>query len=54
MFRPASPSDLPAIAHIYEEILADEDARPASFTNWQRGKYPTVDTARAALEAGTL
>ena len=23
-------------------------------TNWQRGKYPTLDTARQVLEAGTL
>ena len=54
MIRPAQPKDLPAIAAIYEAILAQEDARPVSFTNWQRGKYPTEDTARAALEAGTL
>lgn len=46
MIRPANPQDLPAIAAIYEAILAEEDARPVSFTNWQRGKYPTVDTAR--------
>ena len=54
MIRLANPSDLDAIAEIYEEILAAEDARPASYTNWQRGKYPTRDTAEAALEAGTL
>ena len=54
MFRPGKPSDLDVIAEIYEEILAAEDARPVSYTNWQRGKYPTRDTARAALEAGTL
>ena len=54
MIRLANPSDLDAIAEIYEEILAAEDARPVSYTNWQRGKYPTVEHARAALEAGTL
>ena len=54
MIRPGTASDLDAIAEIYEEILAAEDARPVSYTNWQRGKYPTRDTARAALEAGTL
>ena len=54
MIRLANPSDLDAIAEIYEEILAAEDARPVSYTNWQRGKYPTRDTAEAALEAGTL
>ena len=54
MIRPALPQDLPAIAASYDAILDQEDARPVSFTNWQRGKYPTLDTARAALEAGTL
>ena len=51
MIRLANPSDLDAIAEIYEEILAAEDARPVSYTNWQRGKYPTRNTAEAALEA---
>ena len=54
MIRLANPSDLDAIAEIYEEILDAEDARPVSYTNWQRGKYPTRDTAKATLEAGTL
>lgn len=54
MIRPACSADLPAIAQIYEEILDQEDQRPVSYTNWQRGKYPTLDTAKAALEAGTL
>jgi len=30
MIRPANPQDLPAIAAIYEAILAEEDARPVS------------------------
>lgn len=54
MIRPACEADLSAIAAIYEEILTEEDARPASYTNWQRGKYPTEHHARLALEAGTL
>jgi len=54
MIRPAREVDLPAIGLIYEEILTEEETRPASFTNWQRGKYPTVGHARKALEAGTL
>ena len=33
MIRPSVAADLPAIADIYEEILAAEDARPASYTN---------------------
>ena len=54
MIRLATEQDLPLVGGIYEEILAEEEKRPASFTNWQRGKYPTVEHARAALEAGTL
>lgn len=54
MIRLATPADLPAVAAIYEEILAEEDKRPASYTNWQWGKYPTLDTARKILEEGTL
>ena len=54
MIRPGTSEDLTAIAAIYEEILDEEDKRPTSFTNWQRGKYPTIQTARKALEEGTL
>ena len=54
MIRPATAADLSDIARIYEEILDEEDRRPVSYTNWQRGKYPTEDTARQALEQGTL
>lgn len=54
MIRPAAHADLPAVAQIYEAILAQEDTRPHSYTNWQRGKYPTLDTARQALETDTL
>lgn len=54
MIRPAVSDDLAAVAKIYEEILDEEDNRPASYTNWQRGKYPTIDTARGALERGEL
>lgn len=54
MIRPAVQADLEAIARIYDEILTEEEARPASYTNWQRDKYPTIRHARQALEAGTL
>ena len=54
MIRLASPADLPAIAAaIYDAIPDREEAGPV-YTNWQLGKYPTADTARQALEAGTL
>lgn len=53
MIRLATTADLPAISAIYEAIHDREEAGPV-YTNWQRGKYPTTDTARQALEAGTL
>ena len=53
MIRKAVRTDLPAISAIYDAILDREEAGPV-YTNWQRGKYPTEDTARGPLEAGTL
>ena len=54
MIRLAKESDLPAVAAIYEAILDQEDASGISYTGWQRGAYPTADTARSIFEAGTL
>ena len=51
--RLAVQRDLPAIAAIYDAIL-DQEKRGPVYTNWQRGKYPTPDTAQQALEAGGL
>ena len=51
--RPATAADLDGITAIYDAILDQEEAGPV-YTNWQRGKYPTTDTARQALNAGTL
>ena len=54
MIRLASSGDLDAVAAIYEEILAAEDLRATSYTNWQRGKYPTRRHAQAALDTRSL
>ena len=54
MIRKAVAADLPQAAEIYDAILDREEAAGPVYTNWQRGKYPTIDTAREALEAGTL
>ena len=51
--RPAVAADLDGITAIYDAIPGREEAGPV-YTNWQRGKYPTADTARQALEARTL
>jgi GNAT superfamily N-acetyltransferase len=53
MIRPATAGDLPAIEAIYNAIFDVEEVGPV-YTNWQRGKYPTIDTARQVLEQGTL
>ena len=53
MIRLAVEADLTEVAAIYEEILSHEEATQ-SYTNWRRGVYPTVDTARNALKQGWL
>lgn len=54
MIRPAVESDLPAVSAIYEAILDQEDDTGIRHTGWQRGAYPTADTARNIFDAGTL
>ena len=53
MIRKAIPTDIPQAAAIYEAIF-DREEETVSYTNWQRGAYPTEETARKALEAGTF
>lgn len=53
MIRKAAAADLPGIGAIYEAIFDREDRGPV-YTNWLRGTYPTVGSARQVLEAGTL
>ena len=54
MIRFANELDLPAVAAIYEAILDYEDATGIHYTGWQRGAYPSADTARSIFDAGTL
>ena len=51
--RKAMPEDIPAVSAIYEAIHDAEEAGQVT-VGWQRGVYPTADTARQALAAGTL
>lgn len=51
--RIATAQDLDAVARIYDAVLDDQEQN-TNFTNWQRGSYPTRNTAEAALAAGTL
>ena len=51
--RKARKADIPAVAAIYERIH-DADERGEMTACWQRGVYPTAETARDALERGSL
>ena len=53
MIRKASYDDIPAIAAIYDAILTLEEAGELTI-GWERGVYPTADTARAAIDAGEM
>lgn len=54
MIRKAVAADLPGVEAIYDAILTREESGGPVYTNWQRGKYPTRNTALSALEADTL
>lgn len=51
--RKAVSEDIPRVAAIYDHILTEEEQGRA-VVGWIRGVYPTEQTARDALEAGTL
>lgn len=53
MFRPASQSDVDAVADGYEALLIEEE-KNGTRTNWVRGLYPTRRTAVHAVEKGWL
>ena len=54
MIRLATAADIPGVVAVYNAILDNEAATGINYTNWQKGKYPTIDTAKSILEAGTL
>ena len=51
--RKAAENDITAVAAIYDTLL-DREERGELTTGWTRGVYPTAQTARDALAAGTL
>ena len=53
MIRKAVEADLPAVCSIYDRIHTCEQLG-ITHTGWQRGVYPTRETARAALNRGEL
>ncbi len=53
MIRKALVRDLDEVEAIYHEVL-DFEAANGSYTNWQKGLYPTKGDAEKALREGTL
>lgn len=53
MIRKAEAADIAAVNAIYEALL-DREEQGLLTTGWTRGVYPTEQTARDALAAGTL
>lgn len=53
MIRKATKSDIHAIEALYNELLTHEE-QTKSWSNWQKGIYPTRATAEKTVEAGTM
>ena len=54
IIRKATKTDLNSVAAVYEAILDNEDKTGIVYTNWARGKYPTISDAEKAFDADTL
>ncbi len=54
MIRLATADDLPQVGALYDAILDREAASGVTYTNWLKGTYPCLATARSIWEAGTL
>ena len=53
MIRKATQNDILPVAELYE-IMLDYEEKNVKYTSWQRGIYPTVDTARLGVKNGSL
>lgn len=53
MIRKATTEDIIAAGKLYDEVIDYEDSR-IKYTSWQKGVYPTVDTARLGVKNGAL
>lgn len=53
MIRPANEKDIDAVTHIYDAIIAEEEAHKVTI-GWKRGIYPVRSTAETALKNHTL
>lgn len=53
IIRQATPEDVIHVAKLYDEAIDYEDAR-IKYTSWQKGVYPTADTAKLGVKNGSL
>lgn len=53
MIRKATEKDIPGIVSIYDRVLRQEE-RGLATIGWQRGVYPTEDTARQGIRRGDM
>ena len=53
MIRKATESDIPGVSALYDDIHTEEENGRAVI-GWERGVYPTENTARKALADGEL
>jgi ribosomal protein S18 acetylase RimI-like enzyme len=53
MIRKATKNDIAALTSLYERAIDYEDSH-SKYTSWQKGIYPTEDTARAGIEKDSL
>ena len=53
MIRKATPDDISSVAALYDKAIDYEDTH-VKYTSWQKGVYPTVDTARLGHKNSSL
>ena len=53
MIRKATKDDISAVAALYEKAI-DYEYSHVKYTSWQKGIYPTVDTARLGVKNDSL
>ena len=53
MIRKATPDDISAVAALYDKAIDYEDTH-VKYTSWQKGIYPTADTARLGYKNDSL
>lgn len=53
MIRKATKDDIVAVAALYDKAIDYEDSH-VKYTSWQKGIYPTADTARFGVKSDSL